>query len=523
VRDADFPLWFGGRFWPRRIAERKFLFAGMSGGGKTLSIRLLYQTALYGFGLGVPRRALVYDAKGNWPGITRGIFDAWGHPNPPPVRTLNPFDADGYGYDFQADFMASANHFGKAVNFAKTLIPDSAVGGDKTANFFTSAAQIILAWVTLLVHERAKLWTLRDIIVAATDQRIIDALFKTDDRAAAILGKFAETPQTYANVLQTVESFLWQLEPAALACEHHIKHGRRFTFSEWFKSEDILIMSGTDPNPAAVEPMNSLLIEFLRQEFLAQPECEWYLPNVRETWLFLDEFQKMAPSPRMVDFFTLSRSKGGVQVVGVQDIDQLIYNYREELANTILAQCGYIGITKLNSPKTAAYFAKLIGSHEQVMKFTQDGTSDTTGSGPGGGNSSSTTSRSISEQLMTRPGALEQDFTKLKEVDNDLVLDGYYIAGGPYERHPFALEYCDCPLINPAPGFQNYRPLQNPAITRPRAFQPRDFERLSFTPAEIPKDYYRERQRATTNVDQLRDVMKGWAVPSIGLPTLEET
>ena len=58
------PLWFANRFWPRHIAERKFLYAGMSGSGKTLSMRLLFQTVAMGFKRGVPRRALVYDAKG---------------------------------------------------------------------------------------------------------------------------------------------------------------------------------------------------------------------------------------------------------------------------------------------------------------------------------------------------------------------------------------------------------------------------------------------------------------------------
>src|ERR1700722_19366357 len=150
----DPPLWFANRFWPRHIAERKFLLAGMSGSGKTLSIRLLFQTAVNGFNRGVPRRALVYDAKGDWPGIIAGVTAGW--LDPPAVVKLNPFDADGYGYDFQADFARSRNPASKAANFAKTLIPDAALGRDKSSAFFTSAGQLVLYWSTLLVHERAK-------------------------------------------------------------------------------------------------------------------------------------------------------------------------------------------------------------------------------------------------------------------------------------------------------------------------------------------------------------------------------
>ncbi|MBN9520136.1 type IV secretion system DNA-binding domain-containing protein [bacterium] len=507
------PLWFAGRFWPRRIAERKFLFAGMSGSGKTLGIRLLNQTALYGFGQGIPRRALYYDAKGDWPAIIHGVFEHWGHPNPPRVKKLAPFDANGYGYDFQADFDRSYNPFGTAANLAKTLIPVTGLGGDKNSQFFTSAAQLVLAWVTLLVHERAKRWTLRDIIVAATDGRIIRVLFEQDDRARAILRKFEETPQTYSNVLQTVESFLWELEPAALAWEHHLAKGRRLTFRDWLRGDDILILSGTDPNPHAVEPINALLLEFLRQELRNQPECPWYEPDSPETWLFLDEFQNVAPLPHLVDFFTLSRSKGATQVIGVQEVDQLVHNYGEEIANTILGQCGYVAVTKLASPASAGYFEKRVGSFEEMKKFEQTGQSYTSSSGPGGSSSSHTTNTGTTQQLLTRPGVLAQQFTQLEEVRAGLTIDAYYIANGPYERREFSARFGECPLAPIPAGFTSYRPLKPASLTRPRAYSLDDFDRLGFARADVPSDYHRKLGPEPTHLETLLKMVRGWKAP----------
>ena len=504
----DPPLWFANRFWPRHIAERKFMFAGMSGSGKTLSIRLLFQTAVNGFKRGVPRRALVYDAKGDWPGIVAGVTAGW--LDPPLVKKLNPFDADGYGYDFQADFERSQNLASKTANFAKTLIPDSSLGRDKNSNFFTSAAQLILHWATLLLHERAKRWTARDIIVAASDSRLLGVLFDRDDRARAVLNEFRSTPVTYSNVLQTVASFLWQLEPAALAWEHHLANGRRLTFRDWFAGEDILILSGTDENPAAVEPINALLLEFFRQELRNRPEHPWYLPDVPETWLFLDEFQQIHPLPHLVDFFTLSRSKGATQVIGLQEATQLFHTYGEHVANTILGQCGYVGVMKLNSPATTAYFEKRIGSFEEVKTFQQSGTSV---SSPPGVGQTTTVTDGTSEQLVTRPGVLAQEFTQLEEVGPGLWIDGVYIANGPYERRRYSAKYGACPLLDPARGFQNFRPLEPASITRPRAFSRDDFERLGFSRDEIPADYFGQPRAKPPRIETLRELVKGWEAP----------
>jgi type IV secretory pathway TraG/TraD family ATPase VirD4 len=480
----------------------------MSGSGKTISIRLLFQTAVNGFKRGVPRRALVYDAKGDWPGIVAGVTAGW--QDPPPVKKLNPFDADGYGYDFQSDFTRSRNPASKAANFAKTLIPDSALGTDKSSTFFTSAGQLVLHWVTLLLHERAKRWTARDIIVAASDSRLVEVLFDRDDRARAVLNEFRSTPVTYANVLQTVASFLWQLEPAALAWEHHLANGRRLTFRDWFDGEDILILSGTDENPAAVEPINALLLEFFRQELRNRPEHPWYLPDVPETWLFLDEFQQIHPLPHLVDFFTLSRSKGATQCIGLQEATQLFQTYGEHVANTILGQCGYVGVMKLNSPATTSYFEKRIGSFEELMTFHQSGMSVSDNSPAG---RTTTTTDGTSEQLITRPGVLAQEFTQLGEVGPGLWVDGVYIANGPYERRLYSAKYGACPLLDPARGFQNFRPLEPASITRPRAFSRDDFDRLGIGRDEIPADYFGSQRAKPPRIETLRELVKGWDPP----------
>jgi hypothetical protein len=150
-------------------------------------------------------------------------------------------------------------------------------------------------------------------------------------------------------------------------------------------------------------------LEFLRQEMASRLEHPWHEPDVPETWLFLDEFHRLPPIPELVDFFTLTRSKGATQVVGIQEVDTLVENYGEELSNTILGLLGYVGILKLKNPSSTGYFEKRIGSYEEMVRLKQRGSSVTDNYSPQGVGYSLGQSDGEGEQLMTRPGVLAQE------------------------------------------------------------------------------------------------------------------
>jgi hypothetical protein len=108
---------------------------------------------------------------------------------------------------------------------------------------------------------------------------------------------------------------------------------------------------------------------------------------------------------------------------------------------------------------------------------------------------------------------LAQEFTQLEEVGPGLWIDGIYVANGPFERRRYSAKLGGCPLLEPPPGFQNFRPLNPASITRPRAFSRDDFERLGFSRDEIPADYFGQPRAKPPLIETLRKLVKGWEAP----------
>ena len=502
-------LRFAGHLWPRHIAEHNFMYVGKRGSGKTLSMLLLLQSALAGFTRGSSRRALVYDPKGDMPACLDAMMVGW--QDRPDVKSLHPFHEKGYAYDFATEFDTSANPTSAAQNFAQTVIPSGSLGGDKSGRFWTSSAQeVVAAIIESFCTFAPGRWTLRDVVTVACDIRLIEPVLNRNSRGKRVTTKFHTTGQTYANVIQTVGSYLWEMETAATAWEHHLKEKRRLTFEEWFTSNDVLVLNGSYLYPSATEPINALYLEFLRQRILAQREIDWQHPDHPETWMFLDEFPKIHPIPNLVDFFTQTRSKGGIQVLGLQEIDHLGDSYTDELANTILGQFSYIGILKLKSPKTAEYFERLIASFEERVMLSSTNSGNSFGSGAGGGNWSQSSGRGSSEQLMTRPGVLAQEFTQLTDVGPGATIDGWYVANGPYERRRYSAERCG--LVRPEKDYPNFRPL-DPSVIRPRPWNEEDFARIGIAGQDIPDGYFDGDREDFTAKESLKSLVRRWKCP----------
>lgn len=502
-------LRFAGELWPRHIAEHNFLFAGMRGTGKTLSMKLLLSSALAGFTPGSGRRALVYDPKGDMPAFVDQVTQGW--PERSAVKNLHPFHRDGYAYDFAAEFETASNPTSAAQNFAMTLIPGDSLGSEKHGRFWTSSAQEVVAGIVESFRAFAPgRWTLRDLVTVACDTRLIEPVLNRNSRGRRVTAKFGSTAETYGNVLQTVSSYLWLLEPSATAWEHHIDANRRITFSEWFTSTDVLLLNGCYEHPAATEPINALFLEFLRQRILVQDEVDWADPSHPETWMFLDEFAKIHPMPHLVDFFTQTRSKGGVQVLGLQEIDHLASKYTREIANTILGQFGYVGILKFKSPETARHFEQLVGSYEErvTLKSTHESTSSSPHGMSGFGMGSSTSGTGKSEQLMTRPGVLSQEFMLLDEVGAGATIDGWYVANGPYLRVTYSAERLG--LRRTQADFPNFIPLAR-EHTEPRPWSPDDFSRMGVD--TVPDGYLDASRKPPLSESELKTLVTRWKLP----------
>ena len=516
-----FHLSFGSETYPRDIAEDNFLFAGQRGSGKTLSIRLLTQSAIDAFLPGSKRRAVVYDPKGDWPSILHGMLKHRPADLPavrPEVKLLNPFDQRGWAYDVAKDFasLGARRHPRPLVTvadgFAKSLMPESSLGNEN--RFWVSSAQSILSGIVQSITRHAVgRWSLADVISAACDERLTKEVLGRDPTTRRTLARFAVTGETQANVFQTLASFAWDIEPAALAWDYHLRQGRGLTAAEWFQGEDILVLAGTYDPPSAVEPINGVVMNFLREHLLAHDEVDWSDPAHAETWFILDEFPKLHTIRDMRDFFTLTRSKGGVQVIGFQSVTDVYERYGENAGNTVLGLCGTVGVLRLTCPKTAEYFEQRIGSYEawRLYQSTSKQTSVSTSASQGGGvTRSQSETVSKQHQFHTLPGVLRQEFYLLNTVArHDLTVDGFYLLHGNFDRLPYSVRRAG--LRDKADGFADFIPI-DPAVCEPRPWAKEDFDRLGGV--EVPKGYFEEERKPAPPRELLAGLGKRLVSPS---------
>src|SRR5262249_19376606 len=129
---------------------------------------------------------------------------------------------------------------------------------------------------------------------------------------------------------------------------------------------------------------------------------------------------------------TKGRSKGAAVVLGFQDIAGLYDVYGKEVAEELVGQCSTKAILRLNSPETAAWASRVLGTHEVIESRRGQSRSyqrSLTAKGTWGD--------SISHGLATRPLVLESEFFDLPETNPENGLTGYFItaAGGAYKDH----------------------------------------------------------------------------------------
>ncbi|MBI5385618.1 MAG: type IV secretion system DNA-binding domain-containing protein [Verrucomicrobia bacterium] len=79
-----------------------FLDTDGVGSGKTVTLRLLMQSALNPIGLGFNHRAVIYDAKGTMDSVLGGLNLHC------PAHILNPFDRRGVAWDTRLNLMRAA-------------------------------------------------------------------------------------------------------------------------------------------------------------------------------------------------------------------------------------------------------------------------------------------------------------------------------------------------------------------------------------------------------------------------------
>ena len=389
---------------------------GATGSGKTIIQRLIMQSALPLIGKGLGHRALIYDAKQDLWSVLSGMG------LPCPVRTLNPLDARGVAWDMASDITCPAS----ALQVASIFIPDSK--NDSNPFFAGAARHLLYGALIAFIQNPGRHWTFRELLLTMRDpKRLTGHLAQTE--TTRFLLQYFDHPATFQNIISTLLTHLAPFEIIAAAWD---RAEESISLSGWLEEESILVLGNDEANRAAIEAMNRLILRRISQLVLTQKELTSFGPNSPRTWFFLDEVREAGRLEGLSRLLTNGRSKGAAVVLGFQDIAGLIDVYGQDVANELVGQCSIKVILRLNSPETAAWASRLMGSRE-VIESRRGESRDYRNAVPPIGH----TGESISHGVATRRVVLDSEFFDLPVTSPQNGMTGFFITPitGAFKDH----------------------------------------------------------------------------------------
>ena len=422
-------LYWGGLLLPSMAATSHFVATGTTGSGKTITIRLLAQSALPKIGCGLDQRALIYDAKQDT------VSHLYGMGLQCRIDILNPFDARCSAWDIAADCTSPA----LALQIAGILIPEER----GTNRFFSDASRELLKGALMsMMRTCPGRWDLRDVILAAGNAKAIKALNERLPETRQNLQFFA-AEITAANIVSTLASLVGPLEPIAATWSHA---QRRISLQEWVHGESVIVMGNDARIGRALQSINRVFFQRASELLLGRPDSE-----TRRSWVFLDEVREAGKLDSLCSLMTNGRTRGVAVCLGFQDIEGLRDVYGVLGANEIVGQCNSKALLRVESPETAKWASASVGEFEQYEKTVSNTTSRQGGS------------RTVNEQLAKRDAVLPSEFMAVPPTTRENGLTGYYLCGhiGAY-RATIAGEDIDAMLLPPDPSVDNFeeRPVE---------------------------------------------------------------
>ena len=347
---------FGGMPIPASmLREPHYLFMGMTDSGKTLLVNALMQSCLRNPDGDLKHRALVYDAKQEAYSVLAGCL--------PRSRlvVLNPVDQRCVPWDLASDVDSEAT----ACQLADILCPVKAENGDNW--FFDGAARgLLAATIDALRLTRPGVWNLSDVQHHLSSARRVSALLRQTDLGRKTLENYLDHKEQ--RTPQNVMASVWQrISPyRTIAALWARAKNRPISLTEWATSDEprVLLLPRNKRHSATLDPIVRCIFERVSQLVTGRPDDQ----NADLTWIFLDEVAR-APDlgDALLEILALGRSKGARCVLAMQDIDMLksekLYG---DTAEAMLAQCGNVAISKLNSVSTREWGSQFVGERKYI-------------------------------------------------------------------------------------------------------------------------------------------------------------
>ena len=368
---------FGGLGVPYNVELEHFYFTGTSGSGKSALMKLLLKSAYERIGSAAypNNQIMMLDPKFEQYGfIAESLSRNYKNPESR-ITLLYPFDSRARWWDIQSDIQTVAH----CDMVAKALIPD---GGTNTDPLWSEAPRRLASAVLESMMETVPQWDFRDIVTVLSDMDLIRHFVgRLDGHPVAKLLDFGRTSEGFNAQFLT---FMSQYRATA-ACYHHlrtVKKNKGFAIRDFPNSELVYLM-GNDPlNETALAPLNRLLLEFAFLTVRAsRPPVPLWHPEFPRNIIAIDEVIALGKFNGLHNFFIDARSRGGVGILGFQDLRGLIGVYGEHTTYSLLSQISNYCVLR-NEAKAAEEVSDLFGYietlQESVSSSVNEGESSST-------------------------------------------------------------------------------------------------------------------------------------------------
>jgi len=404
IVEATNGLFWGCLYLPWSVANTHFLVQGVTGSGKTLTIRMLMQSVFRRMKPGNDCRALVYDEKSELYPVLCSVLPK------DKLVSLNPHDARCHAWDIAADVTGAAS----AEEVANLLVPCE----EKDHPFFRNAVRTILSLVMESFHRNSPpQWTLRDVLLTMASREKIEGVISQleggMERYELVLSKAAAV-DTAQNILSTIEIRLRPLRSTAQSWHLSALEGRKMSLTEWIDGEFVLHIGKVEACKHASDTINRILITRAQQLVLDQSTSD-----TRQTWFFLDEIRGLGKLDGLHDLLNKGRTKGACVVLGFQDVAGMRIVYGKDGVDEICGECHQVALLKAKSTSSATWASEMLGNEEHIEE-------DLT-KGPSGD--------SKSERIKTRPIVMPEEIKSLpltgetnQRTGHRNGLSGYYLS-----------------------------------------------------------------------------------------------
>lgn len=402
---------------PEKFETAHTFICGAAGSGKTVALRRIY---LNYFENRETFKAIIHDVKGDW--IERFF-------NPETDYIFNYADIRGMNFNI----FTVLKQFNDIKGVVATIIPENNSNSDP---IWLKMPRDILEGILhyCIKHGKENHQTVKKMIQMGHEE-LLKKLKGVKGAEQACIHLSTDEK----NISNYMSSFIG-------ACEFFTSlpdnvEGEEFDMIKWLTGDDgrkkSTIFLLNDPDNEDLNAVRiSVFVNSIVKKLLTLPDCTDEVK--RKIYFFLDECGSLKKMPALEKGTTISRSKGGVFFIGIQNPEKFESTYSKEIAATILNSCSNKLILKANSPSTGEYCSKMIGDVKiKTTSFTSSTGTDTESNREG---ASSNTQEKIERAV------LSSEITNMPENTYYFMAKGYpttYIEKTFDDRDSF-------PVIHPA-------------------------------------------------------------------------